>query len=407
MRKNHHPQSGVFNPRLTGFYSLLSRRPSGDTELRGTDHRCRERPAGRTAAALRLTSMAFSSMSLSKAFARQPRVMIFAEMIAALLVIGVLDFVTGYDISFLLFYAGPIFVVAWFCGKKSALVAALVAAITWWCADQQTGHPYFRSWTHEWEIGVHFGFFLLVALVGSALRAKSDMAAARIALLEHSQRLEREIVSISDAERRRIGQDLHDGLCQELAALSCSATSLRDDLEKLHLQAEADAAGELGSLLRDSVVQTRDLARGLLPVRLGQIGLVLALESLAQSIARLQGVNCTFESQGAATTYEEGAAINLYRIAQEAINNATRHGKARNIAISLDTTERFTTLRVLDDGVGISQAMANDSGMGLNIMRYRARLNGGELRIEQPKSGGTIISCTARINNSASEIPVL
>ena len=88
-----------------------------------------------------------------------------------------------------------------------------------------------------WEVPRHLGFFFLVALVGAALRTKSDIAAQRIGLLERSQRLEREIVNISETEQRRIGQDLHDGLCQYLARLTCSATSLRDDLQELMLQA--------------------------------------------------------------------------------------------------------------------------------------------------------------------------
>jgi signal transduction histidine kinase len=225
----------------------------------------------------------------------------------------------------------------------------------------------------------------------------------RIALLEHSQRLEREIVSISDAEQRRIGQDLHDGLCQYLAALGCSAASLRDDLKKLHLEVEADSAGELAELLQEAVVQTRDLSRGLVPAHVEQVGLVLALESLAPSVGRLQGVNCTFQFRGLSRKYEDRTARHLYRIAQEAINNAIRHGRARSISISLEATKRATTLQVWDDGVGISASAPNGTGMGLSIMRYRARETGGELRIEEPKSGGTLVCCTTKISNEVSQ----
>jgi signal transduction histidine kinase len=340
-------------------------------------------------------------MSLSEGFKQQPRAWILAEMAASLLVIGVLDLITSYKFRLLPFYAPPIFGVAWFCGARLGILAAVFSTIIWWCANWFGGDPDLRSWIQVWETGRHSGFFLLVALTGSALRAKSDIAAARIALLEHSQRLEHEIVNTSEAEQRRIGQDLHDGLCQYLAALSCSATSLRDDLQKLHLPAEANKAGELATLLQDAVLQTRDLARGLVPGQVVQLGLALALESLAQSITRLQGVSCTFRSHGRVVNCDEHVATHLYRIAQEAINNAVRHGKARNIAISLELADHLMTLRVLDDGVGI--AGSNSNGMGLPIMRYRARLSGGELRIEQPKTGGTIVSCTARTNREESE----
>ena len=335
-------------------------------------------------------------MSLPKVFAQQRRAWILVEMIACSLVIGALDLISGNEIRLLPFYAVPIFVAAWFCGKKSGLLVAAFSGVIWWCANWFAGDPELHSWIWEWETFRHVGFFLVVAWTGAALRAKNDIAAARIALLEHSQRLEREIVNISDAEQRRIGQDLHDGLCQYLAALSCAATSLRDDLRGLQLRAESSMAGELANRLRDAVVQTRDLARGLVPAHVGEVGLVVALESLAQSVTRLQGVICTFRFHGRAASYDEATATHLYRIAQEAINNATRHGKANNIAISLDATGDLLNLRVLDDGVGISESKSN--GMGLAIMGYRARLNGGELRIEQPESGGTLVSCTARTN---------
>lgn len=341
-------------------------------------------------------------MNLSKRFAQQPRPWIIAEMAAAVAIIGVLDFVTGYQFRLLPFYAGPIFVIAWFFGRKFGIATALVSGWIWWCANWYNGDPDLHSWVQAWEIFRHVGFFLVVAWTGAALRTKSDIAAARIELLEHSQRLEREIVNISEGEQRRIGQDLHDGICQYLAALTCAAASLRDDLGKRQLPEETAAAAELASLLQDAVVQTRDLSRGLVPAHVGQVGLVLALESLAQSVSRLQGIVCTFSVQGPAPDCDEHVAMHLYRIAQEAINNATKHGKARNIAVSLESTANLLSLRVSDDGEGISEPCP--AGTGLAIMRYRARLNGGELRIERPAAGGTIISCTAKTKPNEREI---
>ena len=256
-----------------------------------------------------------------------------AEALAVLGVTAVLDLMTSYRIRLLPFYAVPIFVLTWFCGRKWGIAAALLSAVVWWSVDWSTGDPDLHSAIAAWEVPRHVGFFLIVALVGAALRSKSDMAAQRIALLEHSQRLEREIVNISEAEQRRIGQDLHDGLCQYLAGLTCSATSLRDDLQELHLHADANAAGELVKLLQDAVVQTRDLARKLVPAHVSRLGLVLALESLAQSVTRLHGITCRCRCHASSANWDEHTAMHLYRIAQEAINNATRHGKARNICL--------------------------------------------------------------------------
>jgi signal transduction histidine kinase len=334
-----------------------------------------------------------SLIKLSKAFARQPRSWILAEMASALMVIGVLDFVTTYNFRLLPFYAGPIFVVGWFFGKRLGVATAVVSTVIWWSSNWFNGDPDLHTWVWAWEIARHAGSFLLVAWTASALRAKSDMAAARIALLEHSRQLEREIINISEESQRRIGQDLHDGVCQVLAALSCSAASLRTDLENRSLPAEANTAAELAHLLQAAVVETRDLARSLVPAHINEVGLGAALEALAQSVTRLHRVNCTFESRGRETPGAEDVSIHLYRIAQEAVSNAIKHGKAKNIRLSLLQAADRWTLRITDDGSGIS-ATPPKSGMGLAVMAYRARVTGGDLALERPAAGGTRVTCT-------------
>ena len=341
-------------------------------------------------------------MKIAKGFGQQPPVWILAEMIVTLLVIGFFDFITSYEFRLLPLYAGPIFAVGWFLGRRTGLAVALMSAVIWWTANWSNGDPDLHSWVRSWEIVRHVGFFLIVAWTSAALRAKSDMAAARIALLEQTRRLEHEIVAISESEQRRIGQDLHDGLCQFLAALGCSATSLRGQLEKRQLMEEASHAGELAQLLQSAVVETRDLARSLVPAHVSDVGLVVALEALAQSVSRLHGINCSFRLDGHAVGEDELVATHLYRIAQEAIANAINHGKAKNISVLLSTESGRLTLRVIDDGIGISTPPAK-SGMGLAVMRYRARLSGGELEAKRLEEGGTRITCTAEINQPERE----
>lgn len=332
-------------------------------------------------------------MIFSKAFQRQPSGWILAEAIVLVLFIGLLDYSSGYEVSMSILYCAPIFIVAWCCEKKDGLLIALVSGTTWWWADREAGHPYFRNWMEAWETFVRVNFFLITAVGASALRQQRDATLARIALLEHSHALERQIIEISEREQQRIGQDLHDGICQYLAALSCAATSLKGDLELRQLPAEAKAAAELARLLRDAVVQTRNLARGLVPVQMDEAGLASAVEELAASVTRLLGINCSYESVGSPAVLENATAIHLYRIAQEAINNATQHGHAQNVVVSLSDDREMTTLRIADDGAGISQTEPRGGGMGLSLMHYRARLAGGELRIEEPPGGGTIVSC--------------
>ena len=332
-------------------------------------------------------------MSLANAFQRQSYNVIVFEMILLVLLVGAVDYVTGYQVSFFMFYGPPIFFTAWFCDKKTALLVALLSGITWWWADFASGHPYLHNWHEAWEVVMRLGFFIFIAIGSSALRARRDIAEARIALLEHSRRLEKEIVTISERERERIGQDLHDGLCQYLAAIGCAAASLESDLDRLKLDDKARLAGELRSLLEDAVMETRNLARGLVPVETSAHGLTSALEELTFSVTRLARIDCRFEQTDEVNITEEVTGNHLFRIAQEAINNAIKHANAQRITVTLGASENAITLDIRDDGVGIDNLPAGNRGMGLNILQYRAHCLGGDVRVESLPQGGTRVAC--------------
>ncbi len=336
-------------------------------------------------------------MSFTAAFQRQQPIVIFAEGLVLVLITGFFDAITGYEVSLSILYGIPIYIVAWCIGKKAGILLGLICGIVWWWASIVGGQPYPNSWLEGWETFVRIGFFVFTAIGAASLKREHDAAATRIALLEHSRRLEREIIEISEREQRRIGRDLHDGLCQYQAALACAAASLHDDLTRKNLAAEAKRANELAHRLREAVAQTRDLARGLVPVQMAEEGLASALQELTTSVAQLHSVDCHFHLLGHPPIFQNSAATHLYRIAQEAINNATRHGKAAKIAISLTADDEATVLRIADNGIGVSNADHSNAGMGMNIMGYRAKLAGGELLVEEPKEGGTTISCVIRL----------
>lgn len=333
-------------------------------------------------------------MNFVNTLERQSRTVIVFEMIVLVLCVGMIDFLTGYQVSFFMFYGPPIFFTAWLCDKKTALLVGLLSGITWWWADFAAGHPYLDNWHEAWEVVMRLGFFMFVAIGSSALRARRDIAEARIALLEHSGRLEKEIVTISERERERIGQDLHDGLCQYLAAVGCAAASLESDLQRLNLLAEATLAAEVTALLEDAVMQTRNLARGLVPVETSANGLASALEELAESVARLARIDCRFEQETEIVITDEATATHLFRIAQEAINNVIKHANARRIIIALGARADAITLDIRDDGVGIAHSSNEHSGMGLKILQYRAHCLGGSMRLEELPGGGTWVACT-------------
>jgi signal transduction histidine kinase len=309
------------------------------------------------------------------------------------MIVGFFDVITGYEVSLSIIYGIPIYLVAWCVDKKSGILIGLIAGIVWWWASIAGGRAYLNSWQECWETFVRIAFFVFIAIGAASLKREHVAAATRIALLEHSRRLEQEIIEISEREQRRIGRDLHDGLCQTQAALACAAASLNGDLLKRNLSKEAGLADELASRLRDAVAQTRDLARGLVPVQMEEAGLASALEELTKSVARLQSIDCQIELCGNPMISNNVAATHLYRIAQEAINNATRHGNAKSIQVFFSHDEDATVLRVSDDGIGISKSTSSSPGMGLSIMTYRANLAGGDLLIEEPPEGGTTVSC--------------
>ena len=204
--------------------------------------------------------------------------------------------------------------------------------------------------------------------------------------------LEQEILEISGREQRRIGQDLHDGLCQQLAGIELLAQVLEQKLTPKS-PAEARRAAEIAGHVREAIGHTRRLARGLSPVELESDGLMSALGELALNIEKLFGIQCRFECAERFPVRNNAVATHLYRIAQEAINNAIRHGRARLVEIRLGRTEGRPCLVVTDDGSGFVEPDPKYDGMGLRIMRHRASVIGGRLEIRRCKPRGTEVRC--------------
>src|SRR5438067_1630082 len=318
----------------------------------------------------------------------------FIEALALLFSISLLDLVTGHQFSLVLFYTAPIVFAVWLCDNKSVFVIAGLAGVLWSWADLIIGNSYSSGTVQAWELAIRFAFFFLVGVAGIAMREQQRASNARISLLEHTQRLEKQIIEVSEYEQQRIGRDLHDGLCQFLAAVGCAATSLKIDLKETGLDKLAANASEIENLLSESVKQARDLSHGLVPVQLDEAGLAAALRELTASTNRLLPVKCTFECAAEAPAGLNGKATHLYRIAQEAIHNASKHGKADKIDIRLSANASATSLSITDDGIGFPKNGCDTTGVGISIMRYRAHLMSGEFAIEPGRNGGTTVSCT-------------
>jgi PAS domain S-box-containing protein len=206
-------------------------------------------------------------------------------------------------------------------------------------------------------------------------------------------RLERQLLEISDREQARIGQDIHDGLCQHLVSLAFDANALRQELSAQG-RPEARTARRIADVLDQTITEARQLSRGLFPVRLETEGLPSALEELAATIGDRFKLKCSFASMGPLAVENSAIATHLYRIAQEAVSNAIKHSRARGISIRLIGRAGALELSVEDDGVGLSaDSRKQATGMGLHIMEYRARAIGGTLDIGPGQPCGTLVSC--------------
>jgi two-component system, NarL family, sensor histidine kinase NreB len=213
--------------------------------------------------------------------------------------------------------------------------------------------------------------------------------AIRTDITEH-KRLEEEVLRISELERRRIGQDLHDGICQQLAGIEFKLQALA---ESLPAKAQAAQAGQIAGHVRDAIAQTRSLAHGLSPVVFESEGLMSALKELADATVKLFDIPCRFVNSAPVLIHNHVAAIHLYRIAQEAVSNAIKHGKAKFIEINLAEEHKRIVLMVKDNGTGFTPPSGGGKGMGLHIMQYRASLIAARVLLQPQNDGGLAVIC--------------
>ena len=232
--------------------------------------------------------------------------------------------------------------------------------------------------------------FTAVENLSQALEANNAVLRAE---MDERNRLEREIVNVSEEERRRLSHDLHDGLCQQLAAtrLRCSALERRPIAE----QGVAAEVSEISLLLEESVSQAYALSRGLWPAEhaVGDIGPSLA--ELARRAGEASGVQIGYFENLACVPCRNGHLVQFYRIAQEAVANAVKHARPGHIAVSLGCgTNRQLVLTVRDNGIGRQAAAGSRGGLGLRIMAYRARMIGAAFSISDAEAGGTMVACS-------------
>jgi signal transduction histidine kinase len=277
---------------------------------------------------------------------------------------------------------------------------ALLSAAAWLGADLAAAAVYSHPAIPYWNCLVRLGFFLLVALQFAAIRrltegleaAVQQKTAFLVQEMESRKQLQNQLLNTIAKQEQQVAHDLHDGLCPLLGGIALKAKLLQENLSAAGWPGLA-GAGEIVSLLKEANEQARRLARGLDPVVVELDGLTTALERLVKDTEKLFGVSCLFRSDWAKAPVSAGVALQLCRMAQEAIHNAVKHGGAACIEVELLNRDPGLRLIVHDDGRGFSAQTQAGRGMGLRSLQLRAESIGGTLRIDSQPGQGAKVEC--------------
>jgi hypothetical protein len=204
--------------------------------------------------------------------------------------------------------------------------------------------------------------------------------------------LEKALLAASEREQRRIGQDLHDSLCQHLTGTALAGRVLTESLHS-RLLPEAVDADRIVCLVEEGIDLAKRLAQGLVPIELEMEGLSVALDRFAHDTSRRFKIECRFEAPDHIFIEDSAVALHLYRVAQEATSNAIRHGNAKSVLIRVILTEEGICLCIEDDGLGFqSGSLPNQAGMGIQIMRHRIAMIGGSFSLTKLQRG-VLVKC--------------
>ena len=321
-----------------------------------------------------------------------------------LVLVGIIDYLTGFELFFAVFYLLGIGLATWFIGRWYGLLLSVLSVAVWITGDIAAGAHYSSPFIPIWNSAIFLTFYSIVVWLLASLqslhkgleeRVRQSTRALTQEMAERA-RLEKEILEVSEREQRRLGRDLHDGLCQHLTGTALAGQVLREKLQARSAPEAADA-GKIIGLVEDGITMARDLARGTYQADLDAEGLMAALQELSANTAKWSKTVCVFEHDTPVLIHNATTAMHLHRIAQEAVSNAIRHGKARRIVVELSERNGRVALTVEDDGVGLPDGWQKSPGLGTRIMAHRAAMIGADFAVDLNPTGGTFVKCSLPI----------
>jgi signal transduction histidine kinase len=329
-------------------------------------------------------------------------------MVIALLLIALIcyiDYVSGYEQTMLLFYLVPVAIGTWFGNAAYGFTLSMLSVIAWVISDLAAGVPFAGIWNVAMAAAAYGVFTIMLWKLRTLVLTLDERVRDRTEALRHEmaerQRLDREISGIAERERRRLGQELHDTICQHLTGTALTAETLREKLAG-RAAAEVSEADKVVGYIEEGIDLARNLARGFFAPELDAEGLLTALQSLAGNTSEGFEVECHVDADSNLRVGDAAVATQLYKIAQEAVRNAVKHSHAQKIEIRLFRKGRVLTLAIADDGIGIPERLPQPEGLGLRLMAHGAAMIGARFRAASNGTGGTTVTCELNIEKETS-----
>jgi signal transduction histidine kinase len=338
---------------------------------------------------------------------KMTRPRMIATSLSLIAVMGWIDYATGYEQTFLLFYLVPIALGVWYGSLPFGLIFSALSVTAWVGSDLAAGLPTEGFWNIAMALFAYFVFAVLLSNLRTLLNELDQRVRERTAELQREmterERLDQEIAEIADRERRRLGQSLHDSVGQHLTGTALAAQVLREKLAG-RSASEVAEADKVVRYLEEGIDLTRNLARGFFSPELEADGLSVALQGLAANVSERFGVVCTFKGNDAVRVRDSTTATQLYHIAQEATANAAKHAHPQKIDIELAQKGQRLTLAVSDDGKGFPEKLPEPPGLGLRLMAHGAALIGGKFSVQRNRTGGTVVTCKLSADQTSQKV---
>jgi signal transduction histidine kinase len=344
--------------------------------------------------------------------------------IILVLLVGLIDLVTGVAFSFSIFYLIPISLVAWYAGKSQALSVAVIGAVAWlWC-DMQDIQRYTNQAIPYWNALVRFGFFVVVIYLISALKVLNDELEKKvrsrtsdlIAEINERKNTEKELhrkseklrqlikrtQNIREEENSKIAREIHDVLGQALTAIKIETISLS---KKFSNNSElVDRLFVVVNTVDDTIKSIREISTRLRPRLLDELGLLPAVELQLREFQTRTGIRCNLSASDENLKLDSTVSTALFRIFQEAITNVARHAEATNVKIRINNSAAKTgllTMEIIDNGIGLPHDYSEKSqSLGILGMKERAQILGGTIDFISAEDWGTAVIVNIPINNT-------